>query len=205
VVCTVQAVAVPPALADHGDSQAGTALSPAVSGGGALPALIAVIGVAAPVVGLAALVRVRGRRDRATPVLAVAGPAPAELAPMHAPPAAEPVRVSYKRRAAAARRMPTCQVRWSTDGWFYAVTTGRDGRAHMIASSPPVAWHEPGPPEATPATQWALERLVKDLLERDWRPLRQKSIDFDERRWYARRFRRPTKEELTEAREAAGA
>jgi MYXO-CTERM domain-containing protein len=110
-----------------------------------------------------------------------------------------PARTSPNGRAAAARRMPTCQVRWSSDGWFYAVTADQDGVEHMIASSPPVDWSEPGPPEDTPGTRWAVQRLAKDLQEREWRPLRQKGIDFDERRWYARRFRRPTEQELAAA------
>jgi hypothetical protein len=134
------------------------------------------------------------------PAPAAAAAAAAEPAPVTTRPAAP----SPNGRAAAARRMPTCQVRWSSDGWFYAVTAGRDGVEHMIASSPPVDWREPGPPEETPATRWAIQRLAKDLLERDWRPLRQKGIDFDERRWYARRFRRPTDEELAAAREDVG-
>jgi hypothetical protein len=117
---------------------------------------------------------------------------------------AAPARPSPNGHAAAARRMPTCQVRWSSDGWFYAVTADRDGVEHMIASSPPVEWREPGPPEDTPGTRWAVQRLAKDLLERDWRPLRQKGTDFDERRWYARRFRRPTEAELAAVHEDAG-
>jgi hypothetical protein len=100
--------------------------------------------------------------------------------------------------------MPTCQVRWSSDGWFYAVTAGRDGVEHMIASSPPVDWPEAGPPEDTAAARWAVQRLAKDLVDRDWRPLRQKGIDFDERRWYARRFRRPTDDEIATARGDVG-
>ncbi|HEY7622819.1 MAG TPA: hypothetical protein VH834_23805 [Solirubrobacteraceae bacterium] len=137
---------------------------------------------------------------------------PALPAPRAAPAAAAPIARAAKRaeptaasangrsaaaaRAAAARRMPVCQVRWSSDGWFYAVTTGRDGLEQMVASSPPVGWRGPGPPEDTPETRWAIQQLARDLLEGDWRPLRTKGIDFDERRWYARRFRRPTEEEV---------
>jgi hypothetical protein len=80
----------------------------------------------------------------------------------------------------------------------------RDGVEHMIASSPPVAWRGTGPPPDTPGTRWALERLARDLLERDWRPLRDKGIDFDERQWYSQRFRRPTEEELAPAAEDFG-
>jgi MYXO-CTERM domain-containing protein len=219
---TVATSPVAPASNQSG-GQVGTLSSPVENSAGPSPALIAAIGAAAALLGLAAVVRLRRRRDRATPALALPRPAPLELAPARAAPAAvavpartidpvpvappapaaEPARRGPNGRAAAARKMPTCQVRWSSDGWFYAVTADRDGVERMVASSPPVAWREPGPPEETPGTRWAVQRLAKDLLERDWRPLRQKGIDFDERRWYARRFRRPTEEELAEAREAA--
>jgi hypothetical protein len=212
-------------------AQGGTLSSPRQSSSGVSPALIAVIGAAAVLLVLATVVGLRTRRNRVTPALALPPPAPPALAPSRASPvaatvpartvdpkplvsparAAEPAAVtprpaapSPNGRAAAARRMPTCQVRWSSDGWFYAVTVDSDGAEHMIASSPPVDWREPGPPEETPGTKWAVQQLARDLLERDWRPLRQKGIDFDERRWYARRFRRPTEEELAAAREEAG-
>jgi MYXO-CTERM domain-containing protein len=220
-----------PAPSQSGKAHGRTLSSPRKSSGGASPALIAAIGAAAALLMLAAVARLRRRRERATPALALPAATPAALAPARAsaiaitapartvdpvpaaPPAHEPepapvttrpAAPSPNGRAAAARRMPTCQVRWSSDGWFYAVMAGRDGVEQMIASSPPVDWREPGPPEETPATRWAIQRLAKDLLERDWRPLRQKGIDFDERRWYARRFRRPTDEELGAAREDAG-
>ena len=214
-----------------GDAQGGTLSPPRTSGGGASPALIAAIGAAAALLVLATVARLRRRRKRATPALALPAATPVALAPPRASPVAitaptrtvdpkplaapareaEPTQVTTgpaaPRRnglAAAARRMPTCQVRWSSDGWFYAVTADGEGAERMIASSPPVDWGGPGPPEETPGTQWAIQRLARDLLERDWRPLRQKGIDFDERRWYARRFRRPTEQELAAAREDVG-
>jgi len=90
-----------------------------------------------------------------------------------------------------------CQIHWSRRGrWFYAVRIDPDGVEHRIGRSPRVDWHEPGPPAETPEVRAALRQLVKDLREGGWRPLRARGIDFKERRWYARRFRRPTEAEV---------
>jgi hypothetical protein len=73
------------------------------------------------------------------------------------------------------------------------------GVEHMLMSSPRLDEAGPAPPDETPEARAALRELAKQLRERGWRPLRAKGIDFDERRWYARRFRWPTEEELAEA------
>jgi hypothetical protein len=94
-------------------------------------------------------------------------------------------------RSASARRGPICQVRWSQPGTcFYAVTTDADGVEHRLAWSPPIEWREPGPPdEDSREARAALRVLSKDLRDKGWRPMRAKGDDFDETRWYARRFR----------------
>jgi hypothetical protein len=99
-------------------------------------------------------------------------------------------------RAAAARRGPICQVRWSAPGTcFYAVTTDVDGVEHRLAWSPPIEWREPGPPdEDSREARAALRVLAKELRDKGWRPMRAKGDDFDEQRWYARRFRFPVVE-----------
>jgi hypothetical protein len=74
-----------------------------------------------------------------------------------------------------------------------------NGVEHMLASSPRLEEAGPAPPEESPEARAAIRRLAKDLRDRGWRPLRAKGIDFEERRWYARRFRWPTEEELAEA------
>jgi MYXO-CTERM domain-containing protein len=116
--------------------------------------------------------------------------------PMPAP-AAQP---RHARRAAAARQQSTCQVRWNRRGRsFYAASVDSNGIEHMIASSPRLEEAGPAPPHETTETRVALRQLAKELRGRGWRPLRAKGIDFDERRWYARRFRWPTEEELAVA------
>jgi hypothetical protein len=99
-------------------------------------------------------------------------------------------------RAAAARRGPICQVRWSAPGTcFYAVTTDVDGVEHRLAWSPPIEWRQPGPPdEDSREARAAVRVLAKDLRDKGWRPMRAKGDDFDEQRWYARRFRFPVVE-----------
>jgi len=90
-----------------------------------------------------------------------------------------------------------CQIRWSRRARrFHAVTVDADGTRKRLGRSPVVDLAHPGPPEETPEAQAALRQLVKDLRARGWRPLRARGVDFDERRWYARRFRRPTEAEL---------
>jgi hypothetical protein len=110
----------------------------------------------------------------------------------------EPVRPNG--RAAAARRGPICQVRWSAPGTcFYAVTTEADGVERRVAWSPPIEWSEPGPPdEESREARAALRVLSKELRDKGWRPMRAKGADFDETRWYARRFRLPVSDEARE-------
>jgi nucleotide-binding universal stress UspA family protein len=94
----------------------------------------------------------------------------------------------------------TCQVRWNRRGRsFYAVSVDSNGIEHMLASSPHLEEAGHAPPEETPEARAAIRQLAKELRDRGWRPLRAKGIDFEERRWYARRFRWPTEEELAEA------
>jgi hypothetical protein len=76
------------------------------------------------------------------------------------------------------------------------VTVDAEGAEKRLGRSPVVDWAQPGPPEETPEAQAALRQVVKDLRARGWRPLRARGLDFDERQWYARRFRRPTEAEL---------
>jgi hypothetical protein len=99
-------------------------------------------------------------------------------------------------RPAASRRGPICQVRWSAPGTcFYAMTTDADGVERRIAWSPPIEWVEPGPPdEDSRQARAALRVISKDLRDKGWRPMRAKGDDFDEQRWYARRFRFPVVE-----------
>jgi hypothetical protein len=105
-------------------------------------------------------------------------------------------------RAAASRNGPVCQVRWSRRAArFYAATTDPDGTERRLARSPRFEWHEPSPPdEESREAQAALRQLAKELRDKGWRPLRAKGVDFDERRWYARRFRWPTDVEQSKPR-----
>jgi hypothetical protein len=99
-------------------------------------------------------------------------------------------------RAGPARRGPICQVRWSAPGTcFYAATTDVNGVEHRLAWSPPIEWREPGPPdEDSREARAAVRVLAKELRDKGWRPMRAKGDDFDEQRWYARRFRFPVAE-----------
>jgi hypothetical protein len=129
------------------------------------------------------------------------GPPPAQrrLEP-RAPTPAPVVPPREAPRRAATRKQATCQVRWNRRGRsFYAVSVDTNGIEHMIAKSPRVEEAGPAPPHETPEARVALRQLAKNLRDRGWRPLRTKGTDFDERRWYARRFRWPTEEELAEA------
>jgi hypothetical protein len=96
-------------------------------------------------------------------------------------------------RPAPSRHGPICQVRWSSPGTsFYAATTDVEGVEHRLAWSPPIEWREPGPPdEDSREARAALRVLSKELRDKGWRPMRAKGDDFDEPRWYARRFRFP--------------
>lgn len=91
---------------------------------------------------------------------------------------------------------PVCQVRWNRTGsFFFAVTTDPDGTERGIARSPSVDWNGSSPPEQEPEFEAALKVLSKQVRDLGWRPLRARGVDFDERRWYARRFRWPTEAE----------
>jgi hypothetical protein len=134
-------------------------------------------------------------------------PAPEAALPTAAPaermfePAPTPVPAARPRNAqrAAARKPVTCQIRWNRRGrTFYAVSVDSNGIEHMLASSPRIEEGGPAPPDEMPEARAALRQLAKDLRDRGWRPLRAKGIDFDERRWYARRFRWPTEGELAQ-------
>jgi hypothetical protein len=93
------------------------------------------------------------------------------------------------RRTASSATV--CQIRWSRRGRrFLAVTVDAEGAEKRLGRSPVVDWARPGPPEETPEAQEALRQLVKDVRARGWRPLRARGLDFEERQWYARRFRR---------------
>jgi len=96
-------------------------------------------------------------------------------------------------RPASSRSGPICQVRWSSPGTcFYAATTDVNGVEHRLAWSPPIEWRQPGPPdEDSREARAAVRVLSKDLRDKGWRPMRAKGDDFDEPRWYARRFRFP--------------
>jgi hypothetical protein len=138
------------------------------------------------------------RRRRAGP--ADAPQMPVTALPREAPRPVVPGPVTAPRRAPSRSADPVCQVRWSRDdGCFYVATTDAQGHERRLVESPPLA---PGdaPPEDSREAQAAIRQLAKELRQRGWRPLRAKGFDFDERRWYARRFRWPT-----EAEQEAGA
>jgi hypothetical protein len=99
-------------------------------------------------------------------------------------------------RPASLRSGPICQVRWSSPGTcFYAATTDVNGVEHRLAWSPPIEWRQPGPPdEDSREGRAAVRVLSKELRDKGWRPMRAKGDDFDEARWYARRFRFPVVE-----------
>jgi hypothetical protein len=99
-------------------------------------------------------------------------------------------------RPASSRSGPICQVRWSSPGMcFYAATIDVNGVEHRLAWSPPIEWRQPGPPdEDSREARAALRVLSKELRDKGWRPMRAKGDDFDEPRWYARRFRFPVVE-----------
>jgi hypothetical protein len=95
-----------------------------------------------------------------------------------------------------SRRGPICQVRWSRAGaCFYAVVTDHDGLDERVARSPSFEWHGHEPPdEESREARAALRVLAKELRDAGWRPMRVKGSDFDQPRWYARRFRGPVAE-----------
>lgn len=178
---------------------------------GPSPTLIVILVAAAGLVALAA-VTVRRRRQRPAAAGPVFSPEPPRAAPVAAataqralgPPAAPgapaAARPRTRRRTTPVRESMICQVRWNRRGRsFYAVSVDSNGIEHMLASSPRLDEAGPAPPEETPEARAAIRQLAKDLRDRGWRPLRAKGIDFEERRWYARRFRWPTDEEVAKA------
>jgi hypothetical protein len=146
--------------------------------------VVAAAGAALVLVVVAGDRRRRARSRRAESELLVPASWPA-------PPPARP------RQARPSRPTgPVCQVRWSRNGsFFFAVTTDPDGTERGIARSPRVDWTGSSPPEQEPEFEAALKVLSKQVRDLGWRPLRAKGVDFDERRWYARRFRWPTEAE----------
>jgi hypothetical protein len=197
------------------------ASAPAESTSNANPpwALIAAIGAASALLAGIAVVRLRRGpvlvdAPAAVPVAAPVGrpqppharAAPAARPPAARPPAPPPPAAGANGRRAAPRRAPVCQIRWSRrGGWFYAVMIDGNGGEQRLGRSPRFDWAGPAPPDETPDARAALRRLAKDLRERGWRPLRAKGVDFDERRWYCRRFRWPTEAEVEAGGPAAGA
>jgi hypothetical protein len=128
------------------------------------------------------------------PPRAVAPPPPAVAPAARTTPTAA---ARANGRPAGRSKGPVCQIRWSRRGrWFYAVRIDPDGAEHRIGRSPRVDCDEPAPPGETPEASAALRQLVKHLRQGGWRPLRARGIDFEERRWYARRFRWPTEAEV---------
>ena len=178
--------------------------------GGSLWWLVAVVaGVGAVALGVVAVRRRGGRGTDAEPAAAAPATPPApepvealELAspalepvllpeppappPEPEPPAPPPARTPRKAD-------PVCQVRWNRSGGFFVAVTGDpDGAEREIARSPSVDRNGSAPPEQEPELEVALKVLSKQLRDLGWRPLRARGFDFDERRWYARRFRWPT-------------
>jgi hypothetical protein len=117
---------------------------------------------------------------------------------LRVPEPAVPTEREANGAAAASRNGPVCQVKWSRRAArFHAVSADEDGTERRIARSPRFEWDELYPPgEESRDAQAALRALAKELREKGWRPLRAKGVDFDERRWYARRFRWPAEAEL---------
>jgi hypothetical protein len=144
-------------------------------------ALLAATALAA---GAAALRRMRRPSRPAPAAIVIPGPI---LPPANAP---------AVRRNGATGNGRVCQVRWSREGGvFYAVTVDAEGVEHWVGDMQRLDWPGPGPPEQTREAQAALRLLARDLRGHGWQALRAKGLDFDERRWYARRFRRPTETE----------
>jgi MYXO-CTERM domain-containing protein len=183
-------------------------------------AVIAAVGAAAALLAMAVIALRRKRRRPAAPAPSRAAPraAPVPAAPAAAhtvrvataaiQPAVEPAppspapaaRPRTGQRAGAVRKAMTCQIRWNPRGRsFYAVSIDANGIEHVLASSARLEEAGQAPPDETPEARAALRHLAKELRDRGWRPLRAKGIDFEERRWYARRFRWPAEEELAAA------
>ncbi|HEX7299655.1 MAG TPA: hypothetical protein VF257_11655 [Solirubrobacteraceae bacterium] len=129
--------------------------------------------------------------DRVRPSLVVIPPQP-ERSTRHEPSGAAPTDSRREPSGPApSRHGPVCQVRWSRRAErFYAVMTDPDGAERRLARSPRIDWRGLSPPdEDSREAQSAVRQLAKELRANGWRPLRAKGVDYDERRWYARRFR----------------
>jgi hypothetical protein len=165
------------------------------------PSWVLLAGVAAASAMLVFAALTLRRRRRADDVPGGTGPLvpgpilPPAIAPLMRTTPTAAARVNG--RPAGRSKGPVCQIRWSRRGrWFYAVRIDPDGVEHRIGRSSRVDCDGPGPPGETPEARAALRQLVKDLRQGGWRPLRARGIDFEERRWYARRFRWPTEAEV---------
>jgi hypothetical protein len=156
-------------------------------------------GVVGVVVALVLSRRQRRQRALANGSAEAETPQPVLESRLPVPESDEVVHEPASPRARPSSDTPLCHVRWSRRGArFFAVTTDPDGTERRIARSPQFHWRGPSPPEQSPEAQAALRQLAKELRDKGWRPLRAKGIDFDERRWYARRFRWPTDVEDTQ-------
>jgi hypothetical protein len=78
------------------------------------------------------------------------------------------------------------------------VTIDADGVDRTVATSRRVEWRGATPPEESPETRAALRQLSKILRDSGWRPMRAKGRDFNEERWYARRFRHVATEAIAD-------
>jgi hypothetical protein len=191
----------PPASARRTDA---TSTAAGRSGPGMSWIVVLAAAAAAGAIGL--LLVAAARRRRRTASSRTAGPEPDAQAPSPPHellgranwPAATPARPAPGKpapatRARASRDAPVCQIRWSPRGGFFvAVTTDTNGTERGVAQSPRFNWNGPTPPEQEAEAEAALKVLAKELRDKGWRPLRARGFDFDERRWYARRFRWPT-------------
>jgi hypothetical protein len=170
------------------------------SGSGTSRIVVLAAAVAAGAVAVLLVGAARRRRHIASPANAGAEPAGEAPGPPHdlLPRADQPVSTR------ASRDGPACQIRWNRRGrFFFAVMTDTGGTERAIARSPRFDWDGPAPPDQEAEVEAALKVLAKELRDKGWRPLRARGFDFDERRWYARRFRWPTEAEVDRPRHGA--
>jgi hypothetical protein len=185
------------------------ATSTATEGSGSGTAWIGVLAAVAAAGAICVALVAAARHRRRTASAHDAAPEPASEAPrpphdllwranwpVSTPPRRAPPKPARAAGAPASPDAPACQIRWSPSGGFFvAVRTDPDGAERGIARSPRFDWAGPTPPEQEAEVEAALRVLAKELRDKGWRPLRAKGFDFDERRWYARRFRWPTEAE----------
>jgi hypothetical protein len=132
---------------------------------------------------------VEARVETEPPPVPAEGPAEPTVTPHSTPAADAPTR---PRAAAAAATGPVCQVRWLGKGrgsCFSAVMVDENGVEHSVATSRRVEWRGSAPPDENPESQAALRQLSKILRDRGWRAMRGRGKDYNDERWYARRFR----------------